>query len=363
MLVLAALLLLSVPWWDLGRGLTRILTNGDPAWLLFLACAGILAATIFSGRRVLLLITFAAFSVLNMYLGTIGIVPAGAARDSYMRIAQGLKSIEKVRTPGHRVWFWFDAHEPYGREFDSLNSTWLWGYTWLSRDFPTLRSDLNGGAGESIVVPSRAGNVLGQARQGFLRKGLDLPLKAENQIRYGGDGYTLSILEVVPNPENVRPLALSLDRKTRLWRFSIPAGGEADPVLPLEKWMNDDRRESTSRIDHLPYGLQVTANTGGSKYDVIYGPLEVPVDGSYLFSLKIRQPSGPLRFGVLAGDKSRWLVETPRARVEGGNEYQDGSLHLAAGQQFWLTAATAAPPSVAPVNFVIQEVQAYQYRE
>ncbi len=195
-----------------------------------------------------------------------------------------------------------------------------------------------------------------------MRKDLGLRLKAETQIRYGTGGYTLSFLEVVANPGNVRPLALLLDRKTRLWRFSIPAGGEADPVLPLEKWTNDDRPESTSRIDHLPYGLQVTANTAGSKYNVIYGPLEAPVDGSYLFSLKIRQPSGPLRFGVLDGDKSRWLVENPLSRVEGANEYQDCSLHLAVGQQFWLAAA-ATPQSASPVSFVIQEVKAYQYKE
>lgn len=362
-LVLAALLLLAIPWWDVSGGLSRMLAKTEPAWLLCIVCGGMLAATLFPGRRVILVILLVGFSAFNSYLGTVGAAPPSARRDSYMRIVQGLQSIEKVRTPGRGVWFWFDVYEPYGREFDSLNSAWLWGYTWLGREFPTpLRNDLKLSAGELIVVPSSRGGVLGRAQKAFWRKDLGLRLQAETQIHYGSGGYSISFLEVTANPGNVRPLALSLNRKTRLWRWSPPGNGKTDPVLPLEMWTNEDRPDSTSRLEHLPQGLRVTAGTDEKKYVVIYGPLQAPADGNYLFSLKLRQLSGSMKFGVLDGDKNRWLIDLPLTRVEGGNEYQDCSMHLTEGQPFWL-AATAAPPPAAPANFVIEELKAYRYKE
>jgi hypothetical protein len=356
-LVLCVILLFAIPWWDVGGRIPRMLGKLPPAGLLFLVCGGLLAATVLAGRQTVLLVSLVGFSLFNAYLGTVSHAPANAGRDAYIRITRGLENIENIRTPGRGVRFWFDVYEPYGREFDSLASTYLWGYSLIGREFPALQPDLEVPASTLIILPSSRGDLSGAAQKAFLRKDLTLRPKTVIPIHYGSGGYTLAFLEVVATPGNVRPLQAVFDRNTAMWRWTEPKQGDADSPLPADRWTTDARPNTGSSLEHLPTGVRVIATTGSSKYAVLYGPLQAPVDGGYLFRLRVRPSFGSPRFGVLDGEKKQWLVPAPLTHAEGAYQYQECSLHLRAGQPFWLAAAAA------PADFVIEEMRAYRFRE
>ena len=349
-------LIFAIPWWDMSRVIPHWLAKVPPLGLLGLLVGATLAATVYAGRRTVLLPCLVCFSLFNAYIGTVGLRPANAGRDAYMRIARSLGSIENIRAPAQWLSFWFDVHEPYGPEFDSFNSTFLWGYTGIGREFPALQAELNVPVGTLVVVPSSRGDLSSEAQWAFMRKDLGLRRKAATPIHYGNGGYSLAFLEVTATPGNLQPLRLSLDSKTGIWRWTEVGAGEADSGLPVDRWTADDHPNPGSRLQHLPAGVRVVATPGSSKYAVLYGPLQAPTDGGYLFRLRIQTSSGSPHFGVMDREKGQWLVPTPVISVQRDYQYQECSLVLHAAQPFWL--AVPAEES----EFLIEEMRAYRYK-
>jgi hypothetical protein len=119
---------------------------------------------------------------------------------AFVRITRAMKLIEAERRGG-AVRFWFNAHEAFGNEYHSLNSTYLWGYTQISPEFPSLPDGLQFAPGTLIAVPSVRRDSGETARAAFHRPGLSLRWVLETPIEAGGQQYFLSLLRVEPAGE------------------------------------------------------------------------------------------------------------------------------------------------------------------
>ncbi|HUI57922.1 MAG TPA: hypothetical protein VLY04_23255 [Bryobacteraceae bacterium] len=111
-----------------------------------------------------------------------------------------MKLIEAERRDG-LVRFWFNAHEPLGPEYHSLNSTYLWGYTQISPEFPNLPDEVVFLAGMLVVVPSVSPNSGAVAAADFHRPGLHLKMLPQRRIESGGQRYFLNLLRVEPDSQ------------------------------------------------------------------------------------------------------------------------------------------------------------------
>ena len=110
-----------------------------------------------------------------------------------------MDAIDAVRRD-RGVLFWYDAKDPHASEFDSINSLFLWGYTWISRDFPALAGDPGNRMTGDVVVavlssePS-ADSILEKARRSLLPYRLTADLIEANRIDYRGVAYNLAMLK------------------------------------------------------------------------------------------------------------------------------------------------------------------------
>jgi len=63
--------------------------------------------------------------------------------NGYLAVIDSVHTIEATIPQGNLIKFWYNASERrenyyYGGIFNNINSMYLWGYTWIGRDFPTI---------------------------------------------------------------------------------------------------------------------------------------------------------------------------------------------------------------------------------
>jgi hypothetical protein len=200
LIVVFTLVILSLPWW----GLTDALWAKPhvPLWLIGIALLAVCVIAVLLGRVSGLIAVLAVSGILYSYLllGTSG-QPRNAARGSFVRIARGIQEIERVRN-GRPVQFWFDGTEIFGREFNSLNSTYLWGYTMISATFPVLPKNMTLSPGVLVVVPSGRGDAVEEAIKAYKSERQILNLVSQVPIVAEGGRYSLSFFDVVSDPKN-----------------------------------------------------------------------------------------------------------------------------------------------------------------
>jgi hypothetical protein len=63
-----------------------------------------------------------------------------------------------------KVWFWYDADEPFGQQHTSLASLWLWGYSLINDKYPTWsQPGYVLAPGDLVVIPSQQPDVIARA--------------------------------------------------------------------------------------------------------------------------------------------------------------------------------------------------------
>jgi hypothetical protein len=274
------------------------------------------------------------------------------ARDGFLRITEALNAIQADK-PDRSTRFWINEHERDGHEFDSLSSVYLFGYTLLGRDFPSLPASVQLTGGSLVVIPSDRPDVPELVRKALEPRHMIPTVVSMNAIERSGVRYYLNILRVERDPKTLQPLTVRSDGELT----PVPPGSSAY-ALPDEKWLLAVKNGMAQRTAD---GLAVTTPKHRWAYGAYYNaPLAVPSDGTYLFTLRFKLLSGRMTFGALKEDWSAWLAQAGEPVRHGDAFIAECTVPLKAGQRIWLQTANNEPLGDGSAVFVIQELKAYR---
>jgi hypothetical protein len=183
-------------------------TPGGTAVPLAVGAAGLGLASLLTGRRGIIL-GLALVGLSNGLLprtilyrvATSEFPTASRNRDYFARVCQGVDAVKAVARD-RRPKFWYAAEEPCAYDGRNLSAVWLWGYSIINEHFPALDSDWKCtlAPGEVLVVISGRDDAAELAREALGRHGVELRPVGRRDVDGGGEGYSLTFLEVVAVP-------------------------------------------------------------------------------------------------------------------------------------------------------------------
>jgi hypothetical protein len=209
--VSAATVILILPWSVAGLPVWTALSKMSSPLLLAVATGAILLRAMLPGRRLSLVTCLIGIALLNFYIrGVTGQSgeqagrPQGA-RNAFVRMTRSVDAIDQERRGG-QVLFWYDTRDPHLDEFDSINSFFLWGYTWIGRAFPAIDpiADERVTPGRMIAVLSSKGDsgaLLEQANRAMKPRGLAVTWRARREIEYESVHYSITCMNLVRDPD------------------------------------------------------------------------------------------------------------------------------------------------------------------
>jgi hypothetical protein len=233
------------------------------------AVAAILLRAALPQSRAALATCLLGFTLLNVYLrgvtGMLGVQAARPhyARNAFVRMTRSLDAIDQTRQ-GDRVLFWFNSLDVNSNEFDSINSVFLWQYTYIGRSFPAIdpvgNERLKGGS--LIAVPSTtvdSGTILEEANRTMRPRGLMVTWRARREIDFEGVHYGITFLDLIQTDldliqaENEKILNGDFEEDTQGWN-----GGDA--ALSTAEDGNSGKCLVLSRIaSAAPFAIQYDA--------------------------------------------------------------------------------------------------------
>ena len=283
------------------------------------------------------------------------------AAEEYRRIAAGMDAIEQVRD-GQALKFWFDGNDTYLKEFNSLNSCYLWAYSRINFQFPLLEKTAEFEDGTLIVVPSSKPDVAAEAAAAFSgRTSVAIPA-GRTRIESGGRGYWLHFFRIGPDPSRLVPLEVSFDQGDSAGRMDVGPAGPREFPLQLDRWRTCLESEITGLVRQSVDGVLI--DTANERLDPcrMYSQLIADRRGTYRFVFKYQLLQGDVAFGALREDKKVLLQVAGHPSREGGDLVKEFALTLDQGQAIWLLAANIRG-SDSPSRFVIKQVTAYRFKD
>jgi hypothetical protein len=197
---------LFLAWSGAGDLLWTALLNMHVPLVLGIATCAILLRAVLPANRLALAACLIGFSLLNFYAsGMNGLYAERDQRlyrsDAFLRMTETVDAIDQARR-GSRVLFWFDTKDPHSDEFDSINSFFLWGYTWIGRAFPEIDPVASERVtpGSMVAVLSSHGDqakILEEANRALKPRGFAVSWRTRREINYGGVHYAVICLDLV----------------------------------------------------------------------------------------------------------------------------------------------------------------------
>jgi hypothetical protein len=198
-----------------------------------------------------------------------------------------------------RARFWFDIKDPLGSKFRNVASTYLFEYSLINENFPSLKNDEGRvsqiGPGDRVIILTSGGNPLPAADRALSGEHVVLREVAAKQIRRPGIVFMFVVADVLPDPNAFScgsPPDSGLTEKIALSAFQPQHGGGisaqgADIVLTAPP---------------QPWTYAATAPL----------PLADHASGSGIVCVRLQVQEGMLGVGVYArGDNSQMLAELP----------------------------------------------------
>jgi hypothetical protein len=368
LIVSAAAVILILPWSGTVLPVWTALSKMSSLLLFSVAATAILLRAILPGNRFSLATCLIGFALLNFYIrGVTGQSGEQAgrphgARDAFVRMTRSVDVIDQERQGGQLL-FWYDTRDPHLDEFDSINSFFLWGYTWMGRAFPAIDPVANERVtpGRMIAVLSSkgdSGTLLEQANRALKPRGLAVTGRARREIEYGSVHYSITCMYLVRDPDQLRPLAVSFNEKTGEGMLFAVADRDQASAFPLDKWRTADHDAVVQRT-----GSELRVQTGfvsRVSYGAIYAPLVAPADGRYIFTLKYRLLDGHIAFGAL-NENRNWLGQVGDTPTGGPDSILEYVVDLRKGQKFMMLTTNNRPSGSRFSSFILREMKAFQW--
>jgi hypothetical protein len=368
--VLAGALIFLLPWTWAAVPIWAVVSRTNILLLWFAAAIAILLRITLPASRATLVACLVTLSLVNLHLrGTQGMVNVqanqpSAARNAFVRMTNTVDAIDRMRQ-GSNVLFWFNSKDPSGNEFDSINSFFLWGYTWLGRNFPAIdpqaESRVQPGALVTILSSREESETLIHQANGALKPGgLTVSLLGRHDTSYGGVSYSATFVTLGRDMTGVEPQTVLFKAEASDGLLAKSPDQRAASAFPLDKWRP---AEANAEVAPSPDGLSVrTGSTSRWSYGAIYAPLVAPEAGKYAFIVKYQVLDGRVVFGALNEDKSAWLGQASESFVSPRDRAAEYIVNLRKGQKFWLLI-TNNRASARASTIVIKELRAYRYSQ
>ena len=288
-------------------------------------------------------------------------VPRGSRQADFEATIHGMAVLDSL-APGVPLRFWYNAtKDPNGGVFTALNSIYLWGYTWISTDFPSLKtppstSGVPVRAGDTVAVLSTERGAYRSARAALQANGYRAQQLAEVGVGNGPGRYFITLLRTLPAAASITPVEVAFADGAGPGQLSVASGETSGAPFPMNHWRSADPPHADLKTTRE--GLRVRTPNDRWGYAAIYDAINAVEDGEYVFEIKYRVLSGQIAFGALSSDRARWIAQAP---FESGPEEHDQSFSvtLKTGDTLWLLL-TNNNPSGKSSDFIIEEVMAYR---
>ena len=323
--------------------------------LLFTGMGMAIAGILLRRRATGTVLGLAGLTFLSVCSRAINLPASSEGSNSFRRITSGMEAVEYARGD-QPVRFWFNQNDPYSAEFHSLNSCYLWGFTYINFRFPLIETINNLSDGVFIVTPSSKADLTAEAVGALAAQGATLRLLGKERIESEGKGYWLHFFRVEPDGTHMVPLRVSFD----------PAGtGHLDATpeattLPNARWQLSSTPSGTGSGQTTPEGILVETPPSPSAWSSMYPRLEAPKGALYRFALKYRLRRGDIRFGAIKEDESGWIEQANRFYRSGPDTVREFTIALGPDQRIRLATANNRDAHGSS-EFVIEELRAYRF--
>jgi hypothetical protein len=358
LLALGVLLVNTVPLWGYNGYLARLKIGFWPAapllfGVVFVACGALNVR----GANWSIVAALVACNLTTVSIGY-SVADRHEARHEFARVSEAVATVDAVRR-GEPVRFWYSVKDPHFPEFNALNSIYLWGYTMIGNEFPTIMPTAVVTPGALVVILSSSGDVLPQANESLREKSFVADLVDRRDVTGGGAAYTLWFVRVGFDFTMLNPQSL---HSCEAAECNVLADAASTPSeLPSGGWIRYQDPNLPSSLERGPEGLAVSTAPTRSAFAVKYGPLVANDAGRYVFRLRYRLLSGGMTFGALAKDESRWLAYATAGASQPGERTAVLSLEAAPGEPFWLMIANDHPRGDYASHYTILGLEAYRF--
>ena len=125
---------------------------------------GLLCNVVFSRKWYVVIAAVAGLAIYQLgYTRLPG--PSARFEMDWRHVVEGASAVWPYEQQQRPVWFWYDANAPHGDELFSINSVYLWGYTYVGTHFPQVEIPSRLAAGSTIVMVADAADWVERANQ------------------------------------------------------------------------------------------------------------------------------------------------------------------------------------------------------
>lgn len=274
------------------------------------------------------------------------------------RIVESAK-IVRAHTGDDPLKFWYNVKEPMGPDFNAVHSVYLWSWSMVSRDLPAILPDYPVNIGDSGVILSSQEDVLQQVNGALSHLNLEARLFETGKIDRDAVKYRLLFFHLVALGSGVE-VPLMLSESAGAVQQLDPSPASEATFFPNAKWIYCKYPLVDGHMETRSDGVHVTTHAGNYSYAAKLGPITASRAGMYRFVLQYEHLNGALRFGVLSGDESHWLLAPSAVERHGGSGTRTAYAPLATGEQAVLMVGNnrSSGPERSS-TFVIKSVRAY----
>jgi hypothetical protein len=181
--------------------LTVFLSTHAPwlALVLALAAGTTLLLSGAAARTATLSIMCVTLALANVASGAFRTKNARMSKPGFLAIVDTVQAIRTLE-PSGKVLFWYQLSEPQGNYYRSVSSTYLWGFSLIGEQFPSLERDKRAsqppGPDRPLVILTTENDALLKAQASLRQIGLGAELLTERRIQEESIGWNLFFIKL-----------------------------------------------------------------------------------------------------------------------------------------------------------------------
>ncbi len=164
-----------------------------------LAAAGLLCNVLFWRKWYVVVLAVAGLATYQIGFGGFD-APSPRYEAGWRNVVEGARAIwpyEQTKLP---VWFWYDASEPHGTEFYSINAVYLWGYSYVGPHFPAVEVPSRLEPGATIVMSAKSAQWVERANEVLRPKHLRGTSEGTYTLGHDSGSFQIGFLKLEGDP-------------------------------------------------------------------------------------------------------------------------------------------------------------------
>lgn len=207
----------------------------------------------------------------------------------YLAILEGFQTVQALDLQNN-VHFWYDEMAPLGAIYQSVASTYLWGYRLINTRFPSLDDNwqrLN--PGTKVAILSNDFDTLQKASEALNQYGYEVRLIAEKKIKVENIAYVITFVEVTVSRD----------------RF------EAEPFYVAADFMNNWATTGAAQavvVAEQDRSAKITTNYSAYDWQIVSAPIVVRPTVEHLVAFELDIEQGGVGVHIVGADRQSVLT-------------------------------------------------------